>query len=534
MQQGETALGSPCSKISIMLEQAIKDQITSLFEGLISNFTFQIEISATHPNREELIGLLQDVASCSSKVACQINEGADLEFKILKDGKPASILFRAVPTGHEFSSLLLALLNMDGIGKNLPDELIRNRITGLNGKIRIQSFISLTCTNCPDVVQALNVMSILNSEIEHQIIDGAINQKEAEELNIQAVPSVYANGELLHVGRASLGELLTKLEELSGTHYDASTTELKKYDVIIAGGGPSGVSAAIYSARKGLKVAIVADNIGGQVTETVGIENMISVPQTTGSHLVANLKLHLNEYPVDLLINRKIEQVELVGGEKQIRTSLGEILSAPALIIATGASWRRLNIPGERNYIGSGVAFCAHCDGPFYKGKRVAVVGGGNSGLEAALDLAGIASEVTILEYMYELKGDQILQDKLTGLSNVKVVTGVDIRSIEGDGAKVTSLQFRHRDSGENVKLDLDGIFVQIGLTANSSVFSQLVEVNKGGEIVIDANCRTNVAGVYAAGDVSVVPFKQIVIAMGEGSKAALSAFEDKMKDRLN
>ena len=517
-----------------MLEQSLKDQITSLFGSLKSNYTFQAEITPLHPNREELIGLLEDVASCSAKVVCQVADGENLSFRILKDGLPVSILFRAVPTGHEFSTLLLAILNLDGTGKNLPDEHVGNRIRNLKGKIQIQSFISLSCTNCPDVVQALNVMSILNGDIAHEIIDGSINQQEVEALNIQAVPSVYANGELLHVGRVTLGELLVKLEEQFGTNFDSSTTEVKKYDVIVAGGGPSGISAAIYSARKGLRVAIVADNIGGQLTETVGIENMISVPQTTGSQLTANLKLHLNEYPVDLLINRKIEQVELVNGEKQISTSLGEILSAPALIIATGASWRRLNIPGESNYIGSGVAFCAHCDGPFYKNKRVAVVGGGNSGLEAAIDLSGIATEVTVLEYMTELKGDQILQDKIKSLSNVNVITGVETLKIDGDGAKVTALNYKHRDTGNKAQLDLDGIFVQIGLTANSSVFSPLVEVNKAGEIIIDANCRTNIAGVYAAGDVSVVPFKQIIIAMGEGTKAALSAFEDRMKDKLN
>ncbi|HWS01556.1 MAG TPA: alkyl hydroperoxide reductase subunit F [Prolixibacteraceae bacterium] len=516
-----------------MLEQGLKDQIRSLFEGLKANYTFQVKVSPAHPNRDELTGLLQDVASCSDKTDCQITDGDDLVFTILKNGAPSSIFFRAVPTGHEFSSLLLAILNMDGIGKNMPDEVISNRIKSLKGDIRIKSYISLSCTNCPDVVQALNVMSILNGNVQHEITDGAINQQEVERLNIQAVPSVYANGELLHVGRSTLGELLAKLEEKFGTEYHAASNEARNFDVIVAGGGPAGVSAAIYSARKGLKVAVVADHIGGQVTETMGIENMISVPQTTGSQLVANLKSHLNEYPVELLENRKIEKVDLVDGQKQIRTSLGELLMAPALIIATGASWKRLNIPGESNYIGSGVAFCAHCDGPFYRNKRVAVVGGGNSGLEAAIDLSGLASEVTVLEFMEELKGDQILQDKIMGLPNVRVITGAETLSIDGDGSKVNALKFKNRRTGEAQQLDLDGVFVQIGLKANSTVFSNLVELNKAGEIMIDTHCRTNVPGVYAAGDVSVVPFKQIVIAMGEGSKAALTAFEDRIKDRL-
>lgn len=517
-----------------MLEQALKDQIRSLFEGLKSNYTFKLTLSSDSAGNEELSELIHDVASCSDKINVVTTNGEKLSLTILKNGVPSSIHFRAIPNGHEFSTLLLAILNMDGIGKNIPDEVISNRIKALKGNIQVQSYISLTCTNCPDVAQALNMISILNSNIHHEIIDGAINQQEVEKLNIQAVPSVYANGELLHVGRSTLGELLSKLEEKFGTQFQASGSEVKNYDVIVAGGGPAGVSAAIYSARKGLKVAIVAEHIGGQVAETLAIENMISVPQTTGSQLVANLKTHLSEYPVDLLQNRKIEQFELIDGQKQIKTSLGETLSAPALIIATGASWRRLNVPGESKYIGLGVAFCAHCDGPFYKGKKVAVIGGGNSGLEAAIDLSAIASDVIVLEYLDELKGDQVLQDKIKEIPNIKVFTGIETQNIDGDGAKVTALQFRNRHSGEIYKTDLDGIFVQIGLSSNSQVFKNLVEVNRAGEIIIDSHCRTNIPGVYAAGDVSVVPYKQIIIAMGEGAKAALSAFEDKLKNKLS
>ncbi|MDO9256025.1 MAG: alkyl hydroperoxide reductase subunit F [Bacteroidales bacterium] len=516
-----------------MLEQAFKDQIRSIFEGLKSNFTFQIEANPGHPNRAELIELLEEVASCSDKISCRISDGESLSFSILKEDVPSSIIFRAIPTGHEFSSLLLAILNMDGIGKNIPDELVIKRIQALKGQVHIQSFISLTCTNCPDVVQAINVMSILNSNIKHEIIDGGINKNDIEKLNIQAVPSVYANGGLLHVGRSDLGELLSKLEEKFGTNYEPASAEVKNFDVIVVGGGPAGVSAAIYSARKGLKVVLVTDHVGGQLNETLGIENMISVPKTTGTQLVADLRLHLKEYPMEILENRKIEQLELADGMKQVRTSMGEILMAPALIIASGASWRRLNIPGESDYIGSGVAFCAHCDGPFYKNKRVAVVGGGNSGLEAAIDLSSLATEITVLEFMHELKGDKVLQDKIKSLPNVKVITGAETLSIDGDGSKVTSIRLKDRNSGITKKVDLDGVFVQIGLVPNSQIFKNLAEVNKYGEILIDAHCRTNVPGVYAAGDVTNVPYKQIIIAMGEGSKAALTAFEDKIKDKL-
>lgn len=516
-----------------MLEQALKEQIRSLFVNLKSNFTFQITLSTDSAINEELIALLQDVASCSEKIDITTQIGDALSFTILKNGIPSSIKFRAIPNGHEFSTLLLAILNMDGIGKNIPDDVIANRINALKGEIHVQSYISLTCTNCPDVVQALNLMSILNPNIHHEIIDGGINQQEVEKLNIQAVPSVYANGALLHVGRSSLGELLAKLEENIGTRAQAISTEVKEYDVIVAGGGPAGVSAAIYSARKGLKVALVAEHIGGQVAETVAIENMISVPQTTGSHLVANLKSHLNEYAIDILENRRIDHFEITDGKKQIKTSMGETFATPALIIATGASWRRLNVPGESQYIGSGVAFCAHCDGPFYKGKKVAVIGGGNSGLEAAIDLSAIASEVTVLEYLDELKGDQVLQDKIKDIKNIKIFTGIETQNIEGDGSKVTAIQFNNRHSGEAHSSNIDGVFVQIGLSANSQVFRHLVEVNRAGEIVIDSRCRTNLPGVYAAGDVSEVPFKQIVIAMGEGAKASLTAFEDRLKNKL-
>lgn len=515
-----------------MLEQGLKDQIRSLFGNLKSDFIFQIEVSPSHPSRNELVDLLEEVASCSDNIQCEILPGDDLKFTVVKSGIPSSFVFKAVPNGHEFSSLLLAVLNLDGLGKNLPDALIEQRVKNLKGEIHLKSYISLTCTNCPDVVQALNVMAILNPAIKHEIIDGGIHQSEVDKLNIQAVPSVYLNDELLHVGRSNLGELLSKIEEAVGSEQESSSAAVD-YDVVIAGGGPAGVSAAIYSARKGLKVAVVADRMGGQVTETVGIENLISVPQTTGNVLAANLKEHLLIYPVDVLENRKITEVVVENGEKLVKTSLGETLKTPALIIATGASWRKLNVPGESQYIGSGVAFCAHCDGPFYKGKKVAVIGGGNSGLEAAIDLSAIATEVTLLEFADELKGDEVLQEKLKTIVNVKIITGAQTLSVEGDGTKVTGITFKHRGSGETESLVVDGIFVQIGLTANSDIVKGLVPLSPTGEIEVDAHCRTNIPGVYAAGDVSVVPFKQIVIAMGEGSKAALSAFEDKLKDKL-
>ncbi len=327
-----------------MLDQSLKDQVKSLFASLKNQYTFQVNVSSSHPSRAELLALLADVAECSNQINVEVQEGKQLTFTLLKNNQPSRVVFHAVPNGHEFTTLLLALLNQEGIGKNLPDNALADRIRAITSPVKLKSYISLTCTNCPDVVQALNIMAFLNPVITHEIIDGAINQQEVEALNIQAVPSVYANGKLLHVGRSTLGELLTKIEEMTGTEFQPLAKAPKAFDVIVAGGGPAGVSAAIYSARKGFKVALVAEKVGGQVTETVGIENMISIPQTTGAQLAAQLKLHLSEYPIDILENRIIKQVEAKDGINHVQTSLGETLSAPALIIATGASWRKFDI----------------------------------------------------------------------------------------------------------------------------------------------------------------------------------------------
>ena len=363
------------------------------------------------------------------------------------------------------------------------------------------------------------------------MIDGALFQEEVDALKIQGVPSVYANGKLLHVGRSTLGELLQKLEEMFGSEPVGNAEPISRtYDVLVLGGGPAGASAAIYSARKGLRVAIVAEKIGGQVKETVGIENLISVPQTTGAQLADNLRSHINHYPIDLFEDRKIEKAELQGKEKRISVVGGEAFISPSVIIATGASWRKLNVEGETEYIGRGVAFCPHCDGPFYQGKDIAVIGGGNSGIEAAIDLAGICRKVTVFEFADTLKADQVLQEKAQSLPNVEIFTSSQTTKVEGNGDKVTAIRVKDRVSSEERDFPLDGIFVQIGLAANSAPFREMLETTPIGEIKIDAFCRTTLPGVYAAGDVSDVPYKQIVIAMGEGAKAALSAFDDRIR----
>ena len=519
-----------------MLDTSILQQVTEIFRNLEADYTFRISLSPLREEASGLIEFLNDFATTSPRLSVEKHEadGDALSFSLLKNGEETGITFRGIPNGHEFTSLLLAVLNADGKGKNLPDEGIARRIRALKGDIRLQTYVSLTCTNCPDVVQTLNIFALLNPCIHHEMVDGALFQAEVDAKGVQAVPSVFANGDLLHVGRGSLGELLEKLEAVFPSSSEGENVENapfhRTFDVLVLGGGPSGASAAIYSARKGLKVAMVAERIGGQVKETVGIENLISVPYTTGQQLADNLRTHLTHYPIELFENRRIESTSLQGKEKQVVVKGGETFSAPAVIIATGAGWRRLNVPGEAEYIGRGVAFCPHCDGPFYAGKEVAVVGGGNSGIEAAIDLAGICKKVTVIEFMDSLKADQVLQEKAKSLPNVEIFTSTQTMEVVGNGEKVTSLRLKNRQTDEEHDLALDGVFVQIGLSANSQPFKEELEMTRIGEIVIDAHCRTNVPGVYAAGDVSSVPYKQIIIAMGEGAKAALSAFDDRVR----
>lgn len=518
-----------------MLDSSLKEQLRTVFADLKAQYTFDILVSDQHESRNELLEMLSDVASCSDKLSCKVNDGNGLEFSILKEGEKTGVKFRGIPNGHEFTSLLLAILNSDGKGKNIPDDFIVGRVKALRGPVNLTTYVSLTCTNCPDIVQALNVMAILNPEISHEMVDGALNQEEVDALKLQGVPAVFADGKLLHVGRGDFGELLSKLENQYGSDdQKIETGTTKNYDVVVVGGGPAGAAAAIYSARKGLTVALLAERIGGQVKETVGIENMVSVPKTTGEELANNMKLHIRDYAIDVLEHRLVENVEIEEGNKVVYTNVGEKLITTALIIATGASWRKLNVAGETEYIGKGVAFCPHCDGPFYKGKHVAVVGGGNSGIEAAIDLAGICSKVTVFEFLDELKADKVLQEKAGSLPNVEIILSSQTTEVVGNGDKVTGIRVKNRKTEHERVVELDGIFVQIGLAANSSVFKGLVSMNRFGEIEVDSHCRTDVPGIYAAGDVTTVPYKQIIIAMGEGAKASLSAFEDRIRGVLS
>lgn len=513
-----------------MLDSALIEQLRQHFSTLTSQF--QLEVAAgEHPQKSELLELLQSLSQASTRIS--LSEGpakTGLFFQILKDQKPTGIQFAGIPGGHEFTSLVLALLNADGKGR-LPDAHLQGRIAALKGPIRLRTVISLTCTNCPDVVQALNQMALIHPDLEHQMVDGALIQDEINRLGIQGVPSVLAGDQLIHAGKADLVSLIEALEKHYGTKTHAAVNnERSPYDLLVIGAGPAGASAAIYSARKGLRVGVIARKIGGQVTETKAIENLISKPYTEGPILAEDLRKHMEHYAIELLENREVERLSSSENLHQVHIKGGETLSATQVIIASGAKWRELNVPGEKDYLGAGVHFCPHCDGPFYKGKKVAVIGGGNSGLEAALDLAGICSQVTVLEFADQLRADQVLIEKAQSLANVQILRGVQTKAVLGDGKKVQALSYEERSNGILHQLEIEGIFVQIGLAPNSAAFRDLLEINPRGEIVIDSHNRTSVSGIYAAGDVSTIPYKQIVIAVGEGAKASLAAFEDRMR----
>jgi NADH-dependent peroxiredoxin subunit F len=514
-----------------MLDQNIIDQLKTVFQGIEKEITLSLSASS-HPSQKELREMVGTLALTSSKIKVEeMGEESPLpSLKLKLDGKKTGVEFKGVPGGHEFTSLVLAILHADGKGKQ-PDEMILSRIKKLKGPISLVTYISLSCENCPEVVQALNFMALHHPDFSHTMIDGGLAQDEVKRLGIQGVPSVMYNDQLVSSGKIGLMDLITKLESLFGIQdsKDESTPkDLGQFDVVVLGAGPAGASAAIYSARKGLKTAIIAERIGGQVQDTKGIENLISVKYTEGPQLAAQLLNHISAYDIKVLEHRRVKSVK-EGALKFLELESGEFLETKSLIVATGAKWRELGIPGEKEYLGRGVAFCPHCDGPYFKGKDIAVVGGGNSGVEAAIDLAGIVKSVTVFEFNPTLKADKVLVDKLESLPNVKIVRNARTHQVIGDNGKVTALEYEDRETGALERVELEGVFVQIGLVPNSSFLKEVVEMNRFGEILVDEKCRTNKSGIYAAGDVTNIPYKQIIIAMGEGAKAGLASFEDLM-----
>ena len=514
-----------------MLDASILQQLKSLYADLSAPLRLAYRPSG-HGQQGELLDLLTQVAGTSPHLhAVEVGEPSDVpRFRIERaDGSPTGIAFTGIPGGHEFTSLVLALLNADGKGK-LPDDAFQARVRRLAGPVRVRTFMSLSCDNCPDVVQALNQMALIHDDFEHEVIDGAFQQAEVDRLKLRGVPAGVVDDELVSSGKATLASLLERLEAKVGSAGEQEAIDLGLYDVVVIGGGPAGVSSAVYTARKGLRTLVLSDRLGGQLQDTASIENMIHVPYTEGPKLAAELGTHLESVGVTMLLHRRVTTVEPGEPGEPIALSLdsGETVQANALIVATGAAWRELGVPGERDYMGRGVAFCAHCDGPMFKGKDVVVVGGGNSGVEAAIDLANIVKHVTVLEFMPEAKADQILLDKLAELPNTRLVTNAATQAIEGDDEGVAKLVYQDRSDDSLHHVDTDGVFVQIGLVPNSQFLGDLVRTNRYGEIEVDAKGRTNVPGIYAAGDVTTVPYKQIVVALGEGAKAGIAAFEDR------
>ncbi len=504
----------------MMLENDIKEQLAQylqLMEGEI-----QIKVSAKDDSvSKDMVALLDEIAAMSSLVKIeQTTLPRTPSFSVNRVGEDTGITFAGIPLGHEFTSLVLALLQVSGRAPKVDDKVI-DQVKKIKGEYHFETYISLSCHNCPDVVQALNVMSVLNPNITHTMIDGAAFKEEVESKDVMAVPSVYLNGEFFGSGRMTLEEILAKM----GNTPDASDFENKEpYDVLVIGGGPAGSSAAIYAARKGIRTGIVVERFGGQVRETMGIENFISVKYTEGPKLSASLEEHVKDYDVDIMSlhrAKRLEKKELI----EVELENGAVLKSKTVILSTGARWRNVGVPGEAEFKNKGVAYCPHCDGPLFQGKDVAVIGGGNSGIEAAIDLAGIVKHVTVLEFMPELKADAVLQERLYSLPNVTVLKNVQTKEITGKD-KVDGITYVDRATGETSHIELQGVFVQIGLVANTEWLGDSVERNRIGEIMVDNRNETSIPGVFAAGDCTNSPYKQIIISMGSGANAALSAFD--------
>lgn len=512
-----------------MLDSSLKDQL----KGYLERVTQPVELVAClddSPKAQEMLSLLQDIESLSDRITLQRRDedGRKPSFAINRAGTAIGVRFAGLPMGHEFNSLVLALLQVGGHPPKETPEVI-DQVAALDGEYLFETYFSLSCQNCPDVVQALNLMSVLNPRIRHVAIDGALFPQEVEGRGVMAVPSVYLNGVPFAQGRMTLEQILAKLD--TGAEARAATKIAAKdpFDVLVVGGGPAGAAAAIYAARKGIRTGIAAERFGGQVLDTMGIENFISVSHTEGPKMAAALEAHVKDYDVDIMNLQRAEALvpaAAPGGLHEVRLASGASLRAKTVVLSTGARWRQMNVPGEDAYRNKGVAYCPHCDGPLYKGKRVAVIGGGNSGVEAAIDLAGIAAHVSLIEFDSRLRADEVLQAKLRSLPNTTIVTSGRTTEVLGDGAKVTGLTYEDRATGETRRVELEGIFVQIGLLPNTEWLKDVVALSPRGEIEVNDRAETSVPGILAAGDATTVPYKQIVIAMGEGSKAALSAFD--------
>lgn len=505
--------------------------IAAQLKGYLENIKRPIELVAAldeSAKANEMRELLQEIAEMSPQISFVDDVHSDSRkpsFQIKQPDGEEKIRFAGIPMGHEFTSLVLALLHTGGHPTKLSDEVI-DQIKNLEGEYHFETYISLSCQNCPEVVQALNVMAVHNPNISHTMIDGALFQDEVDERQIMAVPTVYLNDKSFGQGRMSLPEIIAKLDKGAVKREAEKISAKDDFDVLIVGGGPAGASASIYAARKGIRTGIVAERFGGQVMDTMAIENFISVKETEGPKLVAALEEHVKEYEVDVMNLQRAKKLSKKDKMIEVELESGATLSSKTVILATGARWKQLGVPGEEEYRGHGVAYCPHCDGPLFKGKPVAVIGGGNSGVEAAIDLAGIVGHVTLIEYNGELRADAVLQKKLFSLDNVSIVTGAQTTEITGADGKVNGLVYIDRATEQKHTLDLNAVFIQIGLVPNTDWLKDTITLSKYGEIEIDNHGQTSMPGVFAAGDVTTIPYKQIIMAMGDGARAALGSFD--------
>ncbi len=512
-----------------MLDDDLKTQLQAYLERVTQPFEMVASLDDSDSSRE-MGSLLQTIAGLSDKITLR-TDGTDSRkpsFSLRRSGTEMSLRFAAIPLGHEFTSLVLALLWTGGHPPKVEADVIE-QIKALDGDFNFEVYMSLTCHNCPDVVQALSLMAVLNPRIKTVVIDGGLFQAEVDERQIMAVPSVYLNGAHFGSGRMDVAEILAKLDTGTAARDAAKLSAKAPYDVLIVGGGPAGAAAAVYAARKGIRTGIAAERFGGQVNDTLAIENYISVPETDGPKFVAGLEAHVKAYDVDVMNLQRADKLIAAatpGGLIEVQLANGATLKSRSVILSTGARWRNVNVPGEQEYKNHGVAYCPHCDGPLFKGKQVAVIGGGNSGVEAAIDLAGVVAHVTLLEFLPQLRADAVLVKKLKSLPNVTILSNAQTTEITGANGKVNGLRYTERATGQSQHLALEGVFVQIGLVPNTEWLKGTLELSKHGEIVVDARGQTSLPGVFAAGDVTTVPYKQIIIATGEGAKATLSAFD--------
>ena len=509
-----------------MLDAAMKTQLKGYLERVVR----PVEITTfagDDAKSRDMLALIADIRGLSEKIT--VTEGKDAarvpSFALSSPGHDISLTFAGLPMGHEFTSLVLALLQTGGYPAKV-EQAIQDQIRALKGRFRFETYFSLSCQNCPDVVQALNLMAVLNPGIEHVAIDGALFQGEVDARQVMSVPTIFLNGELFGAGRMDAEQILAKIDTGAVSRAAENISAQAPYEVLVVGGGPAGAAAAIYAARKGIRTGVVAERFGGQVLDTMSIENLISVPHTEGPQLARALETHVREYEVDIFNSQLATGLEEVAGGFRVTLASGAALSATSVILSTGARWRKMGVPGEEHYLARGVTFCPHCDGPLFKGKRVAVIGGGNSGAEAAIDLAGLVTHVTLIEFDKALRADDVLQRKLRSLKNVTILTETRTTEVKGDGARVTGLACEDRRSGEIREIALEGIFVQIGLMPNTDWLKSTLTLSPRGEIVVDTHGATSLPGVFAAGDCTTAPYKQIVIAMGEGARAGLAAFD--------